>query len=48
MAHQIKEQDDAGKPIGCFTDRSAEAVDEDVRFIGQTLQLPDNASGPPC
>jgi len=49
MAHQIKEQGLTiayGKPIGCFTDGSAEAVDEDVRFIGQSLQLPDNCLRP--
>jgi len=46
MAHQIKEQGLTIAYGGCFTDRSAEAVDEDVRFIGQTLQLPDNCLRP--
>lgn len=46
LAHQLKQQglDIAyGKPIGtCLSESKADDMDEDVRFIAQTLGLPQN------
>lgn len=50
MVHQLQEKglDIAyGKPIGtCLSESDADALDEDVRFIAQTLNLPANRLHP--
>lgn len=46
MAHLLKEKGldiTYGKPIGtCLSESQADDLDEDVRFIAQTLKLPEN------
>lgn len=46
MAHQLQKRglDIAyGKPVGtCLSESTADAIDEDVRFIAKTLSLPEN------
>jgi len=49
MAQRLKDQGLTiayGKPVGTCVDCEADPVDEDVRFIAQTLQLPDTCRRP--